>query len=89
MRSRHAVALALVGWMLFFSDPGKTVPKACPNCLVSLEQQTLSTGSFKTRVQCEKAGDKFVRDFYATAKKNDQKVVIPPAKPQCTKQMPK
>ncbi len=89
MRTHHATALAVVGWVLFFSYPGRTVPKACPNCLVDLPEQTMSIAAFNSREQCETAGNKLVSDFYASAKKNDQKVVLPPAKPRCTEQPPK
>jgi hypothetical protein len=89
IRPRHAAALALLGRTLLIPEVGKTIPKGCLDCFVSLEAQARIGPEFKTKGQCEKAGNDWVRDFYVTAQKNDAQVVFPPKKPQCIEHMPK
>jgi hypothetical protein len=83
MKVRDVVALALVGWTLLIHGFGKTAPKGCSPCVATLEGQLLVRPGFKTKAECQKAGDDFVRDFYAKVRKTGDVVVFPPGKPDC------
>jgi hypothetical protein len=83
MELRHAAALALVGWTLVIRGFGKTAPKGCDTCAVTLEGQLSVTSGFKTQAECLKAGHDFVADFYAKVRQTGDVVVIPPGKPEC------
>ncbi len=83
MKLRHAAALSLVSWSLVIPEAGKTVPKDCANCAVTLEARAIGASGFKTKAECEKAGADYVRNFYANAEKNGQRVAVPPGKPEC------
>jgi hypothetical protein len=66
-----------VGWYLTISI-GQTYPKDCPGCGVALGvSQAFGGPPFKTKADCEKAGDDQVRVFYAEAKKNKEQVAWP------------
>ena len=82
MNPRHAAAFALVGWTLWFPEVGVNRPKD-GDCNIGFGAVAGRGGDFRTETQCEKAGEDFVSDFYAMAKKNGEKVCVPPAKPQC------
>ena len=82
---RHAAALALVVWSLWIPEVGSTVPQDCPDCAVTLEARAEFARPFKTKAECEKAGQDWLRDFYADARKNKERVVFPPESPVCTK----
>jgi hypothetical protein len=83
VKLRHAAALALVGWTLVIDGPGKTAPKGCTICVASLEKTRLFSTGYKTKAECEKAGDDFTRDFYARVRKTGEVVVFPPGTPEC------
>jgi hypothetical protein len=85
MKLRHAAALALVGWMLVIPAIGKTIPKDCQDCAVTLEANAERARGFKSKAECEKTGEDWFRNFYADVRKNDNRVVFPPSKPCCVK----
>jgi len=86
MKIRYAAAVALVGWTLIIRDVGGTCPKGT-DCFQFDGRAEFMSG-FKTREECEKAADDWLREFYAEAKKNGETVVAAPAKPQCQKDKP-
>jgi hypothetical protein len=75
MKLRHAAALALVGWYLSVTNGG-TVLKDCPDCEVGATPSSFS-GPFKTKAGCERAGTDEVRNFYADAKKQGERIIRP------------
>ncbi len=84
VKLRNTTALLLLGWYLAISEIGKTVPKDCPDCAVQLNATaSFSRQEFKTKAECEKAGEDWIREFYTDAKKNGERVAFPPAKPEC------
>jgi hypothetical protein len=84
--AQHAAALALAGWALWIPSIGVTVPKDCPNCVVAGVEASEGVTGFKTKAECETAGTKYLRDFYANATKNRQRVFSPPSTPVCAQQ---
>jgi hypothetical protein len=74
---RHAAALALVGWYLSL-EGGFTVSKDCPDCAVAGDFVAGDSRPFKTEAECNKFGQGEVLEFYAVARKNDEKVIEPP-----------
>jgi hypothetical protein len=80
MNLRHVAVLALIGWYLSISPIGKTAPKDIPD--LALTFGMFSAQVFETKEECEKAGQDFVRQFYANARKNGEQVALPP-NPQC------
>jgi hypothetical protein len=84
MKLRHAIALALVGWYLTIPEVGKTTPKDCPECAVQLNATAFfSRKEYRTKEECEKAGQDWIREFYADARKNGERVAFPPSNPEC------
>jgi hypothetical protein len=82
MKFRYTVALALIGWTLVI-EPGRTAPKGCTDCAVTLEGYLAVKHGFKTKAECQKAGDDFVRDFYTNVQKTGDVVASAPGKPDC------
>ncbi len=77
MKFCHIAALTLVGWFLTLNI-GQTYPKDCPECGVGLGLgQAFGGPPFKTKAECEKAGNKEVQVFYEEAKKNGEQVAWP------------
>jgi hypothetical protein len=75
MNLRYAAGLALVGWYLSVTT-GATVPKDCPDCEVG-ETPSSFGGPFKTKAACGRAGTDEVRNFYADAKKQGERIIWP------------
>ena len=87
MKSRHAVALALVGWCLGVTL-GKVVPKGCTTCAFPQEFDGEScVEKFKTETECRFGGYKYVQDYYVKADKRGDLIVVPPV-PQCNENAP-
>ena len=78
MKLRHA-ALALVGWYLTVQF-GQTYPKDCPDCSLGFGQGGgWGWPPFKTKTDCQKAGNVEVRAFFADAKQKGEQVAWPPS----------
>jgi hypothetical protein len=87
MKTRHAAALALVGWCLGVTL-GKQVDKGCSPCAFSLEFEAIScVEKFKTETECRFGGYKYVQDYYVKTDKRGGLVVVPPV-PNCWKNPP-
>jgi len=56
MKSRHAAALALVGWTLFVPEIGKTLPKECLGCEYDLSAQPWLGPTFTTKASARRQG---------------------------------
>jgi hypothetical protein len=71
-------AIPVVVWCLSVTL-GNDMPKDCPNCAVTLENEAYSClTKFKTGAQCELAAAKYMQDWYEDADKNGDMVVLAP-----------
>jgi hypothetical protein len=68
----------LVTWCLSFTE-GQTEPKDCANCVHDLVMRGHAcVQTFKTEGQCKLGADKFLQDYYVSADRNGELVVVPP-----------
>ena len=71
-------AAPVVVWCLSVTL-GNDMPKDCPNCAVTLEDEAHSClTKFKTGAQCELSAAKYMQDWYADADKNGDEVILAP-----------
>lgn len=81
MKLRHAAALALVGWFLATSQalPNEDIHE-CPDCAVGgIVVQGFGGPPYQAKADCEKAGQQFIRNVYAEARKEGERVTESPS----------
>jgi len=83
------MAIVVLGWTLLIPEAGKTMPKGCRECGATLDALAMGESEFRSKAECPKAGFDFIRDFYATARKNGEQVAVAPSKPQCLEVPPR
>ena len=84
MNLRHTAVLALMGWTLFIPQIGRTYPKDCPDCpFQSIATRVVFLQKFKTKEDCEKAGQDYVRKFFLDAHTKGERIASVPS-PVCT-----
>ena len=54
MDNGHGIKPPVLGWAISYGN-GKTVPKDCPNCVVTLEGWGAQGKTYATKAECEKA----------------------------------